>query len=309
MSKQQNEQKTRYTAAEVGQRLGRNGEVSFYGFHVEGNVTRDPILFPAKDGKKAFASTGIGISGSPFRLYNMATGAHEKDMEYEDENGFIDIRVFGNQAEAFTNAVKKGMKIVVAGTMSLRSYTPEGKDEQISVQIAVDSFSVLASSKGKGKATAFFQPVTKQFVKASTGEIGTAATACLLSGEVVGVRELKNVDTNPILAFGLKTELLNDKIFDLVSGTYSKENEAGYDAQKNIVNCSVFGEQAVRLAKLLKRGMVVAATGAVTKDDYGVKLRPSQLSVVDYKDDAQATGTTESQAQGEEELGEDELPL
>lgn len=272
-----------FTAANVG--MSAKGP---FAFHLEGFVTRDPNLMPPVEGKKQMVTTSIGISGNAWAVLARAEGTYSKETEYP-ENEFVDLVVFGKTAEEFSKAVTKGSKVAVSGHIQRRDYTKDGETRE-SVSVVVDGFVVLATKKQTGELRANMVPATA-ITTAEDGKETTTPTACLVNGTVVGLKTLGTGKSGKsYLQFGLRTQVPAEKIYDLAVGQWSKDKS--YDDKKTIVNMTVFGATADRMAKLLKPGMEMAVTGRIEKQEYNgnisYQMMPFTLSVMKFVEAAEA---------------------
>ena len=151
--------------------VGRTVENDPYAFHLEGfAASNDPKFFPADGEKQARFSFSIGIRGAADELLARANGS-----------------LFGKDAEEVSKVYVKGMKIAVAGKLSLRTYDKADGSQGSSVSCAVNKH-VLMESKGKpivAKVTDAFGTVSYVY-KDKTGSDRVINMAELLPGTVVG---------------------------------------------------------------------------------------------------------------------------
>jgi single-strand DNA-binding protein len=92
---------------------------------IVGNVGRDPEIRYIKDG---IAVTSISVA-----VTTRASG--------EEKTTWYDVTVWRKQAEAVVNYVRKGHKVMVAGTPELKTYT--GQDGVAVYKIAVNATEVV----------------------------------------------------------------------------------------------------------------------------------------------------------------------
>ena len=90
---------------------------------VVGNVTRDPEL--------RFAQSGTAIA-----QFGVAWNRRRQDQE--DEVSFFDVTCFGQFAENVAESVKKGVRVVVYGTLQQRSWETDHGDRRSKVEILAD---------------------------------------------------------------------------------------------------------------------------------------------------------------------------
>lgn len=99
--------------------VGRTVENDPYAFHLEGfAASNDPKFFPADGEKQARFSFSIGIRGAADELLARANGTYSKENTYSMSE-FVDLSLFGKDAEEVSKVYVKGMKIAVAGKLSL----------------------------------------------------------------------------------------------------------------------------------------------------------------------------------------------
>lgn len=84
---------------------------------IAGNLTRDPELRATSNGKSVL-NFGIAVNDS---RRNPQTG------EYEDVPNFIDVVAFGNQADALSRMLHKGMKVCVDGKLRWTQWETDGQ--------------------------------------------------------------------------------------------------------------------------------------------------------------------------------------
>jgi len=92
---------------------------------IVGNVGRDPEIRYIKDG---IAVTSISV-------------AVTTRVNGEEETTWYDVTVWRKQAEAVVNYVRKGHKVMVAGTPKLKTYT--GQDGVAVYKIGVNATEVV----------------------------------------------------------------------------------------------------------------------------------------------------------------------
>ncbi len=105
-----------------------------------GNLTRDPQL-------------SYLPSNTPVCEFGMAINRkwRGQDGQMRDETCFVDLRVYGRQAETFNQYMSKGRPVLVEGRLRLDQW--EGKDGQkrSKLYVVVDSFQFLGGP-GQGGA-------------------------------------------------------------------------------------------------------------------------------------------------------------
>lgn len=84
---------------------------------IAGNLTRDPELRATTSGKSVL-HFGMAVNDSRF---------NQQTQEYEDYPNFIDVVVFGNQADALSKILHKGMKVTVDGKLRWTQWETDGQ--------------------------------------------------------------------------------------------------------------------------------------------------------------------------------------
>jgi len=90
---------------------------------VSGNVTRDPEL--------RFTQGGMAVAS-----FGLAWNKRKQDGE--DEVSFFDVTCFRSLAENVAESITKGTRVIVAGTLSQRSWETQDGDKRSKVEIVAD---------------------------------------------------------------------------------------------------------------------------------------------------------------------------
>jgi single-strand DNA-binding protein len=102
-----------------------SGEIPFY---AAANLTRDPELRFTAEGKPV---AGLAIAVTP-RRYDAGT------RQWVDGSPtYVDLNVWGEQAEHVADSLRKGDRVVVQGRWTTRSYTAGG-EERRKLEVVVD---------------------------------------------------------------------------------------------------------------------------------------------------------------------------
>ncbi len=101
-----------------------------------GNLTRDPELRYAASGT-AVANFGLAVN----RKY-------KQDDEMKEETCFVDIAVFGRQAETCSEYLSKGALVLIDGRLNYRKW--ETEEGQTRTKIDVVASNVQFMPKGRG---------------------------------------------------------------------------------------------------------------------------------------------------------------
>lgn len=246
-----------------------------FAFHLEGNLTKDPAMLPAKEDKPPMAVCGLGINEGGFALLARAKGEPKLEGDAAGSN-FLQLCFTGKIAEKIVAEGKKGAKIAVTGVLG----TYEGNNGMKSVEVFVDNYVLLPREGGKRTKRISYAPQTYQ------GKDGlvTQSVVTLLTGKVSRIDDLATSKSgNDFLRASMQLAVPTQKVWDCVSS--GKPGQYDDDATKYI-NMVFFNDSAVRMAKLLKKDMVIAVTGRINQDIYNgnttYSLRPSTVSVVDW---------------------------
>ena len=105
---------------------------------IAGNLTRDPELRYTPKGT-ATARIGMAIN----RSWKAETG------ETREEVTFVDVDVFGRQAEVIAQYVRKGRPLLVEGRLKLDQWEDKTTHQkQSKLKVILESFSFLDSNRG-----------------------------------------------------------------------------------------------------------------------------------------------------------------
>lgn len=105
---------------------------------IAGNLTRDPELRYTPKGT-ATARIGLAIN----RSWKAETG------ETREEVTFVDVDVFGRQAEVIAQYVRKGRPLLVEGRLKLDQWEDKNTHQkQSKLKVILESFSFLDSNRG-----------------------------------------------------------------------------------------------------------------------------------------------------------------
>ncbi len=117
---------------------------SFNKVIIAGNLTRDPELRYTPKGT-AVARITLAVN----RVYSSGEGGEKKE-----EVSFIDVDVWGRQAEVIGQYLKKGRPLLVEGRLKLDSWEDKNtKQKQSKLKVVLENFSFL-DSKGDGSGVA-----------------------------------------------------------------------------------------------------------------------------------------------------------
>jgi single-strand DNA-binding protein len=102
-----------------------SGEIPFY---AAGNLTRDPEVRFTAEGKPV---AGLALAITP-RRYDSGTG-----QWVDGTPTFVDMSVWGDQAEHVADSIRKGDRVIVQGRWQTRSYTADGQERR-KLEVVVD---------------------------------------------------------------------------------------------------------------------------------------------------------------------------
>jgi len=102
-----------------------------------GNLTKDPEL--------RYTPQGTPVAN----LRIAVTTKHKSGEGYKDETLFIDVVVFGKQAENCSQYLAKGRKALVEGRLQERRWESDGQ-QRSKMEIIADSVRFMPGGKGNG---------------------------------------------------------------------------------------------------------------------------------------------------------------
>jgi single-strand DNA-binding protein len=115
-----------------------------------GRLTRDPEL----------RSTASGLTVASLRLA-YTQSRKSASGQWEEEPGFIDVSVFGNQADVVGKFLAKGRQIVVQGRLDFRQWAnPEGQ-QRSATQIVANQVQFIGGQEN-GQTQRASNPVAAQ---------------------------------------------------------------------------------------------------------------------------------------------------
>jgi len=288
--------KKRFLPAEVG--LDAKGKP--HAFHVEGYVGNPPYFTPADgDEKKAYLGFSLGIGQEADRLYALATGTYNADTEYGGGT-FIKVKAFGKIAEEFSQTCDKGLRVAVSGTVEKETFKNKktGEDGE-NVVILAANIVIMGSKSVEAILNDSISVATRVF----TGKDGVERSQPMAEGLCGTVKQswgLKESNGKTYLSLSVRANMPAEKVFDLVTGKYSKDKE--YKDNMRQMNVTLFGKQATALAGILRTGAEVVMTGPVNDREYNgeisYQMLPRIISIMKFasKDSADAAAATSAPA-------------
>lgn len=113
---------------------------SFNKVILAGNLTRDPELRYTPKGT-AVARITLAVN----RNYSTETG------EKKEEVSFVDVDVWGRQAEVISQYMKKGRPLLVEGRLKQDTWEDKNtKQKQSKLKVVLESFSFIDSNRTEG---------------------------------------------------------------------------------------------------------------------------------------------------------------
>ncbi len=114
-----------------------------------GNLTRDPELRQTTGGTEVLAF-GMAVND---RRKNQQTG------EWEDVPNFVDVTVFGRQAEVLSRMVYKGDKVTVEGRLHYSSWEAKDGTKRSKLDVIADSVELM--QRPRQAAAPAYQPAAQ----------------------------------------------------------------------------------------------------------------------------------------------------
>lgn len=271
--------KKRFLPAEVG--LDAKGKP--HAFHVEGYVGNPPYYAPADgDEKKAYLGFSIGIGQEADRLYALAMGMYDANKEY-DGGTFVKVKAFGKIAEEFSQTCVKGLRVAVSGAVDKEKYTKKDGTEAENIVILAANIVVMGSKSVEAILNDNISVATRVY----TGKDGVERAQSMAEGLCGTVKQnwgLKESNGKTYLALSVRANMSAEKVFDLVTGKYSKDKE--YKDNVRQMNVTLFGKQATALASILRPGAEVVMTGPVKDREYNgettYQMLPRIISIMKF---------------------------
>lgn len=222
----------------------------------EGNLTRDPS-FSNGEGKKSFISTSMGCGEYP-----ISTRARSVGLPVPEGVNitFANLRFFGKKAEELNAHAKKGDKLVVAGKIGY-SKTEKNGNTYHNLDITVDEFFVrpyAEDSYASGGIARFTNVYERNGASVSKPMLAN------FSGKVLSVDSYeyqKNGVTGKRLRINIRTDKNPKKAYALAIGEKLENapSDSGY------MNVTMFGRNAERAEKCIRKGSWIAFTGDITE--------------------------------------------
>lgn len=104
-----------------------------------GNLTRDPEL--------RYTSSGAAVAG-----FGLAVNRKFKQgEEWKDEVCYVDITVWGKQAENCAEYLHKGSQAFIDGRLNFQSWEAEGGQKRNKLEVVANNVQFLGKAGGMGK--------------------------------------------------------------------------------------------------------------------------------------------------------------
>jgi single-strand DNA-binding protein len=111
---------------------------SFNKVILAGNLTRDPEL--------RYTPKGTAVARITLAVNRVFGG---EDGQKKEEVSFIDVEVWGRQAEVIGQYMKKGRPLLVEGRLKLDSWEDKNTKQKMSkLKVVLESFSFIDSNRG-----------------------------------------------------------------------------------------------------------------------------------------------------------------
>ncbi len=107
-----------------------------------GNLTRDP--------ETRYLPSGMAVSEFGLAVNDRV----KKGDEWVDRATFVDITVFGRQAETAGEYLKKGSPAFVEGRLQLDSWESKEGEKRSKLKVVAENVKFLGSASGRGPAAA-----------------------------------------------------------------------------------------------------------------------------------------------------------
>lgn len=94
----------------------------------------------------------LRMAGSvPMISFSIASNERRKvDGEWTDVANYIDCVMFGSRVEKLVDMLRKGIKLVVEGTLRYRSWEAQDGSKRSKLEVAVDELELLSYASQKG---------------------------------------------------------------------------------------------------------------------------------------------------------------
>jgi single-strand DNA-binding protein len=115
-----------------------------------GNLTRDPELRYAASGT-AVANFGLAVN----RKY-------KQDDELKEETCFVDIAVFGRQAETCSEYLSKGALVLIDGRLNYRKWETEEGQSRTKIDVVASNVQFMPKGRSGGPAAGQDQKPPKE---------------------------------------------------------------------------------------------------------------------------------------------------
>jgi len=114
-----------------------------------GRLTRDPELRHLASGN-AVLQLGVAVNGR----------RKDETGNWVDKPNFIDVKVFGNQAEMLSQHLAKGRRVGVDGRLDWSSWEAQDGTKRSKVEVVADTVQFLDSRESGGDGERQFVPAT-----------------------------------------------------------------------------------------------------------------------------------------------------
>jgi single-strand DNA-binding protein len=114
-----------------------------------GNLTRDPEL------RYAGGGSGGGSGGTAICKFGLAVNRQWRDQagQSHDDVCFVDLTVFGRQAETCNEYLKKGRPVFVEGRLQFSQWEDKEGQKRSKLEVVAERVQFLASREGAGNGS------------------------------------------------------------------------------------------------------------------------------------------------------------
>jgi single-strand DNA-binding protein len=131
-----------------------------------GNLTRDPEMRVTPQGL-SIGKLALAIN----RSYRSASGEEQKETTY------VDVDVFGKQAEVISKYMAKGRAIMVEGRLKTDSWTSQSGEKRSKLVVVLENFQFMGGGRGEEGGEGGGRSSGYQSVPASTSSASQSADA------------------------------------------------------------------------------------------------------------------------------------
>lgn len=117
-----------------------------------GRLTRDPEL----------RATAGGTSVASLRLAYTQSRKNNSTGQWDEEAGYIDVTVFGNQADTVSKYLAKGRQVAVQGRLDYREWTTTEGNRRNATQVVANQVQFIGGEGQGAQSRQASNPVAAQ---------------------------------------------------------------------------------------------------------------------------------------------------